>query len=246
MQTSRKTQVISLVAASAFCIIAPILGYIKIGLPPVIIIGGSALVGFFFWYFTYLKNPTDPKIILPLFVLTVAALQIHIIEEYETGFGPAMSRLFNIPWTEKGFLMVFALVGPTIYTLTTLGLYYRVPLAGFVAWFIFIGPGVAEFSHFIFPLLKPHLEPANVHSLTQAISGIKIANMPNYYYKATGHYYFAGMWTAVLPMIPGIYAIYRLTKERRLQNKKVSPMERTGSSSSKVWSRLIQDVGSLR
>src|SRR4030095_16915119 len=98
------------VMASLFCIIAPIMGYIKIGLPPVVIIGSSAIVGFFFWYFTYLKNPTDPKIILPLFVLTVACLQIHIIEEYQTGFGPAMSRLFNIPWTERGFVMVFALV----------------------------------------------------------------------------------------------------------------------------------------
>jgi hypothetical protein len=223
MQTSKQTQIASLVVASTFCIAAPIMGYLKIGLPPVIIIGGSAIVGFFFWYFTYLKNPTDPKIILPLFVLTVAALQIHIIEEYQTGFGPAMSRLFHIPWTEKGFLMVFALVGPTIYTLTTLGLYYRIPLAGFIAWFIFIGPGVAEFSHFIFPLLQPHVEPGNLHSVTKAINGTVIANMPNYYYKTTGHYYFAGMWTAVLPMIPGIYAIYRLTKESRRQNKKAAP-----------------------
>lgn len=41
--------------------------------------------------------------------------------------------------------------------------------------------------------------------------------MPNYYYKATGNYYFAGMWTAILTMIPGIYAIYRLTKVHKLQ-----------------------------
>ncbi len=217
MQTSKSLQTISLIIATAFCVVAPTVGYIKIGLPPVIIIGGSAITAFFFWYFTYLKNPTDPKIILPLFVLTVAALQIHIIEEYLTGFGPAMSRLFNIPWSEKRFLMVFALVGPTIYTLATLGLYYRIPIAGFTAWFIFIGPGVAEFTHFIFPLLRPHIEPTNLNSITQTINGTEIAHMPNYYYKMTGHYYFAGMWTAVLPMIPGIYAIYRLAKEHRLQ-----------------------------
>ncbi len=217
MQTSKSLQTISLIIATAFCVVAPTVGYIKIGLPPVIIIGGSAIVAFFFWYFTYLKNPTNPKIILPLFVLTVAALQIHIIEEYLTAFGPAMSRLFNIPWSEKGFLMVFALVGPTIYTLATLGLYFRIPIAGFIAWFIFIGPGVAEFTHFIFPLLRPHIEPTNLNSITQTINGTEIAHMPNYYYKMTGHYYFAGMWTAVLPMIPGIYAIYRLTKEHRLQ-----------------------------
>jgi len=219
MKNLKPIQKISLVMAVLFCTIAPTVGYIKIGLPPVIIVAGSAIVGFFFWYFTYLKKPTDPKVILPLFVLTVAALQIHIVEEYQTGFGPAMSRLFNIPWTEKSFLMVFALVGPTIYTLTTLGLYYRVPVAGFIAWFIFIGPGVAEFTHFIFPALQPQIEPGNLNNITQHIHGNVVSNMPNYYYKTTGSYYFPGMWTAVLPMIPGIYAIYRLTKNYRLQNK---------------------------
>lgn len=220
MQTSKRTQIFSLIIVIAFCIIAPTIGYLKIGLPPVIIVGGSAVIGFFFWYFTYLKKPTDPKLILPLFILTVACLQIHIIEEYQSGFSPAMSRLFDIPWSEKSFLMIFALVGPTIYTLTTLGLYYRIPIAGFIAWFIFIGPGVLEFTHFIFPLLQPKIEPANLNNITQVINGTEIFNMPNYYIKTTGHYYFAGMYTAILPMIPGIYAIYRLTKEHRLQQPK--------------------------
>jgi hypothetical protein len=219
MKNLKPSQKLSLIPAVLFCVVGPTMGYLKIGLPLVIIVGGAAVVGFFCWYFTYLKRPTDPKIILPLFVLTVAALQIHIIEEYQTGFGPAMSRLFNIPWTEKTFLIIFALVGPTIYTLTTLGLYYKVPIAGFFAWFIFIGPGVAEFTHFIFPLLQPDIEPSKLASISQHIHGSEVANMPNYYYKTTGHYYFAGMWTAVLPMIPGIYAIYRLVKEHRLQSK---------------------------
>jgi hypothetical protein len=131
-----------------------------------------------------------------------------------------MSRVFNIPWTEKSFIMVFALIGPTIYTLTTLGLYYRVPIAGFIAWFIFIGPGVAEFTHFIFPLIEPAIQPENLNNVTQNINGTEVADMPNYYHKTTGRYYFSGMWTAVLPMIPGVYAIYRLTKESRLQSKK--------------------------
>jgi hypothetical protein len=208
MKNLTTIQQLSLLAAITFCIAMPILGYITIGLPPIIIIGGSAIIGFTFWYLTYFKNPTDPK-----FVLTVACLQIHIIEEYLTGFGPAMSRLFNISWSEKSFLIVFALVGPTIYTLTTLGLYYRVPIAGFIAWFIFIGPGFAEFTHFIFPLIQPHLEPGNLNCISQTINGTPVADMPNYYIKTTGKYYFSGMYTAVLPMIPGIYAIYRLTRK---------------------------------
>ncbi|AMP99071.1 Putative membrane protein [Pedobacter cryoconitis] len=219
METSKKTRVLNLIPVIAFCVIAPTAGYLKIGLPPVIIVGSSAIIGFFFWYFTYLKKPADPRIILPLFVFTVALLQIHIIEEYQSGFGPAMSRLFDIPWSEKSFLMVFALVGPTIYTLTSLGLYYRIPIAGFIAWFIFIGPGVMEFTHFIFPLIEPKLDPENFHAITRTINGTRIADMPNYYVKTTGHYYFAGMYTAILPMIPGIYAIYRLTRKIQVGNK---------------------------
>jgi hypothetical protein len=224
MQTSKPVQTISIVVAAAICIIAPVFGYTKIGLPPVIIVGGAASIGFIFWYFTYLKKPTDPRIILPIFILTVAALQIHMVEEYFTGFGPAMSRIFNIPWTEESFLMVFMMIGPIIYTLTSLGLYYRVPLAGFVAWFIFIGPGLAEFTHFIFPLIEPKVEPGNLAAVTGVINGVEVADMPNYYYKDSGEFYFSGMWTAILPMIPGSYAVYRLVKEHRI-NKKLSRVQ---------------------
>lgn len=227
MQTLQLKQKISLAVAIAFCIIAPAIGYMKVGWAPGIIVGGSGLIGFFIWYFTYFRNPVDPRKILPVFLFTVAALQIHMIEEYLTGFGPAMSRLFDIPWTEKGFVIVFALLGPTIYTLTALGLYYRFPLAGFFAWFIFIGPGVAEFTHFIFPIIEPHIEAANTQNISKVIDGTLVANMPNYYYKATGNYYFSGMWTAILPMIPGIYAIIKLTKRKSLPEKEIIVNNRT-------------------
>jgi hypothetical protein len=133
METSKKTQYISMAIAALFITIACIQGYRNIGLPPVIIVGGSGIIGFVMWYRTYLKRPIDPKIILPLFLLTVAALEIHMCEEYLTAFGPSMSRLFGITWTEKSFLMIFAFIGPVLYTMTALGLYYRVPIAGFVA-----------------------------------------------------------------------------------------------------------------
>jgi hypothetical protein len=95
-------------------------------------------------------------------------------------------------------------------------LFYRIPLAGFIAWFIFIGPGVAEFTHFIFPLLKPALSPAVTAAITaQVANGRIVAAMPNYWIGATGHYYFPGLYTAVLPMIPGIYAIQRLLRGNR-------------------------------
>ncbi|HEY7058386.1 MAG TPA: hypothetical protein VH458_17765 [Vicinamibacterales bacterium] len=188
-------------------------GYRNIGVPPVVIVGGAGLVGFLVWWRTYLRRPSDPSIILPLFLLTVAALEVHMSEEYLMGFGPAMSRLFDISWTERSFVLTFAFAGPAIYALTAIGLYYRIAFAGFVAWFIFIGPGVAEFTHFIFPLLRPALEPALTTSITAHVSnGRLVADMPNYWIGTTGHYYFPGLYTAVLPMIPGIYAILRLAR----------------------------------
>ena len=54
--------------------------------------------------------------------------------------------------------------------------------------------------------------------MSQTVSnGVHVANMPNYYVGTTGTYYFSGMYTAVLPMIPGIWGIIRVlraTKER--------------------------------
>jgi len=218
METSKTIQTISLIAAVTFVVFAALMGYLKIGLPPVVIVGGSGIVALVMWYKTYLRKPIDPRIILPLFLLTVAALEIHMTEEYLTGFGPAMSRLFDISWTEKSFLLIFAFIGPVLYSLTALGLYYRIPFAGFLAWFIFIGPGVAEFTHFIFPVLEPAIQPDIAATVSQAVSnGNFVANMPNYYFKTTGTYYFPGMYTAILPMIPGIYAIYRVIKASKAE-----------------------------
>ena len=220
METKKGLQRLSMLIASTFIIVACIQGYRNIGIPVVVIVGGSGIIGLLMWYKTYLKYPVDPKVILPLFLLTVAALEVHMCEEYLTGFGPAMSRLFDISWSERTFLMIFAFIGPVIYTLTALGLFYRIPIAGFVAWFIFIGPGVAEFTHFIFPLIRPDLLPDVKATISQQVAnGSFIGNMQNYYLKTTGQYYFPGMYTAILPMIPGIYSIIKLIKLNRLQKK---------------------------
>jgi hypothetical protein len=216
METSKTTQFLSITAAILFALAAMIVGYRNIGLPPVVIVGGSSLIGMVFWIKTYLRKPLDPRIMLPPFLLTVAALEVHMAEEYLTGFGPAISRLFDASWTERSFLMIFAFIGPALYALTALGLFYRKPLAGFLAWFIFIGPGVAEFTHFIFPLLQPAILPELREPISQSVSnGNFVADMRNYWLETTGRYYFPGMYTAVLPMIPGIWAIVRIIKATR-------------------------------
>jgi hypothetical protein len=221
-ETSKTTQFWSIAAAALFTLVAMIGAYRNIGLPPVVIVGGSSLIGMAFWIKTYLRKPLDPRIILPPFLLTVAGLEVHMAEEYLSGFGPAISRLFDASWTERSFLMIFTFIGPAIYALTALGLFYRKPLAGFMASFILIGPGVAEFTHFIFPLLQPAILADVREPISQIVSnGHFVANMRNYWLHTTGTYYFPGMYTAVLPMIPGIWGIVRLLKASRTANSRV-------------------------
>src|ERR1035438_8708074 len=203
----------SMAIAAGFLIGAMLAGYRYIGWPPVIIVGGSGTAAFVLWSLTYLRRPLPAEVVLPAFLLTVTGLQVHLIEEYLTGFAPAMSRLFDISWSVHSYLMIFVFIGPVLYTLTALGLFRRVPLAGFLMCFILIGPGVAEFTHFIFPVLKPDVLPT-VAAPVQAVvgRGQLMQNLPNFWVHVTGRYYFPGMYTAILPMIPGVYGLFNLVR----------------------------------
>lgn len=192
---------------------------IYIGTPPTIIIGGAATVGFFCWRLTNLRRVINPVKTTILFLLTTAALHVHMFEEHNCLFGPAMSRLFDVAFPHVRFLQIFVFILPTIYYLTAIGLLLRIPLAAFVAWFIFIGPGIAEFTHFIFPFVTPALEPANPAPISAVINGVRVADMPNHHITITGKYYFPGLYTAILPMIPGIYAVWWLLKNRNLKQR---------------------------
>ena len=122
-ETTARQQMLNKAVALVFLLSAMCAGYIKIGLPPALIVGGSGVAAFALWQGSYLKRPSDPSVILPLFLLTVAALDVHMAEEYLTKFGPAMSWQFDISWTEQSFLLIFAFVGPALYALTAAGLY---------------------------------------------------------------------------------------------------------------------------
>lgn len=186
----------------------------NVGLPPTIIVGGSAIIGFFCWRITNLRRAINPVKTAIVFLLTTAALHVHMYEEHDCLFGPAMSRLFDIAFPDARFLQIFVFILPTLYYLTAIGLLLRIPLAAFVAWFIFIGPGIAEFTHFIFPFIPPALEPTNPSPITAVINGVRIEGMENHHIAVTGKYYFPGLYTAVIPMIPGIYSVWWLLKNR--------------------------------
>jgi hypothetical protein len=214
---SRRAQVANQVVAVALIALFVAALKINVGVPPTIIVGGSALVGFFCWRATNLRRAVTPPATTVLFLLTTAALHVHMYEEHSALFGPAMSRLFGIAFPDERFMQIFVFALPTLYYLTAIGLLLRVPLAGFVAWFIFIGPGIAEFTHFIFPLVTPALEPANPAPIDAVINGVRIDGMANHHVAVTGKYYFPGMYTAILPMIPGICAVWWMFRNRNVK-----------------------------
>lgn len=188
---------------------------INVGLPPTIIVGASAVVGFLCWRVTNLRRLIDPVRTTLLFLLATAALHVHLFEEHHNLFGPAMSRLFNIAFPDERFMQIFVFGLPTVSYLTAIGLLLRLPLAAFVAWFTFIGLGIAEFTHFIFPFIAPALEPSNPASISAVIHGVPIADMRNHHIAVTGKYYIPGLSTTIIPMIPGGYSVWWLLKQRK-------------------------------
>jgi hypothetical protein len=213
---SPRAQAINQVVALGLIVLFVAALKINVGVPPTIIVGGSAIIGFFFWRMTNLRRAINPVKTTVVFLLTTAALHVHMFEEHACLFGPAMSRLFDIAFPDARFLQIFVFILPTAYYLTAIGLLLRIPLAAFVAWFIFIGPGIAEFTHFLFPLIPPALEPNNPAPITAVINGVRIDGMENHHIAVTGTYYFPGLYTAILPMIPGIYGVWWLVNNRRV------------------------------
>jgi hypothetical protein len=211
---SKHAQTINQAVALGLIVIFATALNINVDFPLTIIVGGSAVIGFFCWRMTNLRRAINPGKTTIVFLLTTAALHVHMLEEHDCLFGPAMSRLFEIAFSNTRFLQIFVFMLPTIYYLTAIGLLLRIPLAAFVSWFIFIGPGIAEFTHFIFPLIPPALEPTNPEPITAIINGVTVTDMANHHIAVTGKYYFPGLYTAIIPMIPGIYRLVVIEKQK--------------------------------
>lgn len=158
------------------------------GVMVAVIVSGSMAVGLAGWARTSLKRPTDPARILPVYLLTVFMLYAHIGEEYLYDFGPRIGALTGTGWTEAQHMLQFGFIVPAFWILAAVALYRRHPLGGFMAWFIFVGMFAGEPTHL---LVFPVLEGGRYH-------------------------YFPGAWTALLPMVMGVWGLaVILTEDRR-------------------------------
>jgi hypothetical protein len=184
--------------------------WMKFGVIPLIIVGGSGFVALFLWTTRYLKRPPEPESFLVPFLVAVAGFEFHMVEEYLGHYGPAVGRLFGFPWTDRAFVVVVFIMSGAL-SLVAVGLHYRNKMAGFVAA-LFLTTRLAECALFVFPLLRPSIQPETIGLVSQEISRVFVRDMPNYYFATTGEYYFPGMYTVVLPMAPAFYALLRLWK----------------------------------
>lgn len=180
---------------------------------PLFIVGIPGLLAYLLWYTTGLRHPLDPAAVLPAFLLTAAGFTVHAIEEYLGHYGPAIGRLFGFAWTDQAFVVVILCLVAAL-SLVALGLYRQVPIAGFVAT-LFLATRIAELALFVFPLLPPSIAPDVAGPVTQVVDGTQVTDMPNHFVDVTGNYYFPGMFTVALPVIPAAYALYRIMRSVR-------------------------------
>jgi hypothetical protein len=159
--------------------------YIQAGFSVTLIICGSMIGGLIVWLKTTFNKPVEPKKILPVYLLTLSFFTLHVMEEYIGDFWVRIRALMHTSWSEHDFILVICFLGPMVWILGSIGIYFRNPLGNFLMWFIFVGMILGEPSHI---LIFPFLEGGRYH-------------------------YFPGMWTALFPMIPAIYGIYLVLME---------------------------------
>ena len=164
--------------------------WIRIGPAFAMLFAVPSGLAFVAWRRTIREKPASRKIIA-LYFTTVACLHVHILEEYLSQFPQRLSQLFHLAhFSESAFLEMFAFGGIILWIIVGVGLICRIPLANYFAWFVFIGPGPGELIHYVFPLIEG------------------------------GHYhYFPGMWTAWIPVVPAILAMFTLFRDARSEEK---------------------------
>ncbi|HZQ43106.1 MAG TPA: hypothetical protein VFA99_07630 [Acidobacteriaceae bacterium] len=175
------------------------------------ILGGSAVPAFLFWHKYFVRCHVSPSVTVPVFAATIAAFQIHSIEEFYGHYGPAIGRLFDFGWTDQRFVIAICLLSAAL-SLVIVGLYYRLPVARFLVS-LFLVTRFAEVLLLVFPLVRPAVHPEVHHAISAVVtSGTFVSDMQTYWVPATGHYYFPGLFTLPLVISVAGFALWRISK----------------------------------
>jgi hypothetical protein len=125
------------------------------------------------------------KIIVP-YLLTILLFMVHTYEEYLMHFDVTVSQMAGRTVTQSGMLAIIAWMAPILWVGGAILLIKRWAFGYYFLCAFFFTMVIAELSHFVFPFV---------------IDG-------------TFHYE-AGMYTALLPLIPAGYGLYVMMREIR-------------------------------
>jgi hypothetical protein len=182
------------------------------GVAPLLIVGVAGSAAYLLWFVAYRPAPFVSTRLLSLYLATVGGFAFHSIEECLGHYGPAVGRIFGFAWTDSAFLVaILVLLGALSFV--AIGLQRRVRLAGFVA-ILFLMTRLAEVGLFIFPFLRPAIAPDVAQSVSETVHGTMVHDMPNHCMAVVGAYYFPGMLTVVLPLVPAVLALREIWRGR--------------------------------
>ena len=184
--SSRETR-LSVALVAVFILAYGTLLYLQAGLMVVAIVAGSMVAGFVVWLRTTLHRPPNASAILPAYLIALVLFLLHVLEEYAFDFAGRIAAVAHVRWTEAQFVEVIVLFGPAFWIAGAIGIHKHHPLGNFIAWFFFVAMMLGEPAHL---LVFPFLEGGRYH-------------------------YFPGMWSALLPMAPAAYGIWRMLTDDR-------------------------------
>jgi hypothetical protein len=176
--------------------------YRQAGLLPVSVIVLSMAAGLVGWRCTTARRPADPRQLLPLYLLMLFFFYLHVGEEALTDFNQSIAQITGVPWSDRDFTRLIALIGPAVWVYGALSLRRGGPFGNFILWFMIVGMIVGEPTHYL-------LFPVAVMKQTGA-----------------PYTYFPGMYTALFPMIPAILALIAIVIATRHAAQSESPHAR--------------------
>jgi hypothetical protein len=163
---------------TAFVALFIITGVPKLGWAVVAVIGIGDLLALV-WWVTKGRFWLAGSRMLPFHLAVLAGLIFHVHEELTHGFAGAMRQTFHTTaFSDTTFLNMIVFAVPILYILTAIGLWYERPFAEFLSYTLLFGPGFMEWTHYVFP-----------------------------FFQSGPYHYFPGMWTAWVPMVPGLSAL---------------------------------------
>lgn len=146
------TSPVATISALAFTVGVVVLGYIMLGLLPMLLFALGFVGGLLLWMYFPSTTPFT-QIKIPYF-LTLLFFVGHKWEERQFNFFPALSEITGVPVPSPDSILV-----PLLYAFAAAWLLIpfllprKVEFGYFLAWTFFASMGIIELAHFAFPLL---------------------------------------------------------------------------------------------